>query len=45
MAAATICRDFESKKIKPVNASTLPWNANVGREEIPGETGKFGLGV
>ena len=21
------------------------WNANVGSQEIPGETGKFGLGV
>ena len=21
------------------------WNANVGRQEIPGVTGKFGLGV
>ena len=34
-----------TKKIKDVLFITGDWNAKVGSQEIPGLTGKFGLGV
>ena len=37
--------ELTPKKKKDVLFITGGWNAKVGRQEIPGKMGKFGLGV
>ena len=40
-----ISKTFYNTKIKDVLFITEDWNAKVGSQELPGLTGKFGLGV